>query len=786
MKQVITIILATICALAFHAKEVAKFTFDLNDDKICESMSGGQYKVNGNFTPENVKGAVGNALRFDGYSTYVNAAVGDILTDAMASTFSVWVAVEAYPIIEVDVHSTERVPIVDCLNKASGSGFAFSLGMDGKVDFSTYIGGWIYTLESSDLLPTGEWVNLTVTLDKENRKGKFYMNGNLVAESRCNGTVSVKSNDMVIGHSRPDRFMGPFRLTAFSCMIDDLTIWDEVKSQEEIASWSPENEADFTVPDSRFEDDLLRPRFHAMPQANWTNECHGMTYSDGRYHIFFQKNANGPYMARLHWGHISSENLYDWREEKIAIAPGESYDFKGCWSGCVFSDEVLSQGKPMAIYTAVDYGRAVIAAASPVDDALIKWSKHGIWINGRPGGLSDDFRDPYFFRNGDKAYIIVGSSKDGVGTTTLHKYNPDNNSWSNDGSLFFTGKNAAQYGSFWEMPNVTDMGDGRFLFTVTPLGTSTGVHTLYMTGTVNSEDRFEPNSNFAAPKNVELISRDGYGLLSPTIYKHNGKTIALGIVPDKLSSERNSMLGWAHTYSLPREWNLDENGELIQKPYEGLTGLRSNVNFSKSSFDLNGDLPLDPVSGRQVELLARFTIGSFPVGFKFFKNDIGEAKISYHPLTGELKVDFSELNRWVNDGGVYNGVYKCALPSYLSAGSELKLNLFIDGSIVDIFVNDRWATSIRVFPTDEDADHVEVFSDGGSTFVNEVMAWNLDCSQSGVVIPTLSDDMDSNNNSVDVFNLMGACVKKKVPVKEALKGLNSGIYIIGNKKYIVK
>mgnify|MGYP002622380194 CR=1 FL=1 len=42
-----------------------------------------------------------------------------------------------------------------------------------------------------------------------------------------------------------------------------------------------------------------------------TNEIHGMTYSRDRYHVFFQKNANGPYMSRLHWGHISSESLYE-------------------------------------------------------------------------------------------------------------------------------------------------------------------------------------------------------------------------------------------------------------------------------------------------------------------------------------------------------------------------------------------------------------------------------------------------------------------------------------------
>ncbi|MDE5656940.1 MAG: glycoside hydrolase family 32 protein, partial [Muribaculaceae bacterium] len=220
------------------------------------------------------------------------------------------------------------------------------------------------------------------------------------------------------------------------------------------------------------------------------------------------------------------------------------------WSGCVFTDNEITGGKPNIIYTAVDYARATIAQAVPDDDALLDWTKSSAnpIINGRPDGLGDDFRDPYFFRNADKAYIIVGSSKNGVGTTTLHRYNAGNKSWSNDGDLFFSGNNAGQSGVFWEMPNITPMDNGRWLFTVTPIGTSTGVRTLYWTGSIDANGHFVPASNFASPKQVELVSRDGFGLLSPTIYQHEGKTIALGIVPDKLGGQENWNLGWAHCY----------------------------------------------------------------------------------------------------------------------------------------------------------------------------------------------------------------------------------------------
>ena len=86
-------------------------------------------------------------------------------------------------------------------------------------------------------------------------------------------------------------------------------------------------------------------------------------------------------------------------------------------------------------------------------------------------------------------------------------------------------------------------------------------------------------------------------MLSPTVFQHDGRTIALGIVPDKLPSEDNWNLGWAHCYSLPRQWWLNEQGELQQKPCEELAGLRMGGGFSKDAFELSGTQELASVAG---------------------------------------------------------------------------------------------------------------------------------------------------------------------------------------------
>lgn len=777
-----------VMASAVYGGVVAHFPMEVRSGQIVESVSGNRFAVEGRFTPENVAGAVGQALRFDGYTSHVDARIGAVLPQgSKAMTVSMWVAVPSYPIIEIDVDTKEQTTIASCIDEASKSGFGFYLGFNGAWSFRTYVGGWPVNVDITTPLPTYQWNNLVAVIDGESRQVRVYNNGKLVGQSRCQGEPSMAAAPFLMGQGVASRMSGPFELMSFNGLIDDIKVWDEALDEATIASWKPENDANLDIPSSRFAEEILRPRFHGMPAAGWTNECHGMAYSDGRYHLFFQKNANGPYMARLHWGHISSENLYDWREEKIALAPGASYDIKGCWSGCVFSDAKLTGGRPNIIYTAVDYGRASIAQAMPDGNSLDNWtksSKNPI-ISGRPDGLSDDFRDPYFFRNGDNAYIIVGSSKNGVGTTTLHRYDAVSQSWTNNGDLFFTGNSATQAGSFWEMPNITPMASGKWLFTVTPLNTSLGVRTLYWTGTIDGDGKFQPASGFSIPKGVELISRHGFGLLSPTIFQHNGKTIALGIVPDKLSSEDNWNLGWAHCYSLPREWWLNEQGELQQKPCEELAGLRLGGGYAQEQFDLDDTQLLAPVEGRAVELLGVFEVGTASVGFNIFKNSTGCGSIKYNPSTGELIADFRTLKRLVNDGGVYDGLYRASLPEFLRRGTELKLNVFVDHSIVDIFINDRWATSIRVFPTDADAVGTEVFAEGGTAKVKSLRAWNLSTSAQGGVDGVFADNA-VGAASVDVYAPSGILVRANADPEAPLAGLPQGIYIVGGKKMVVR
>jgi len=784
-KKILLSVGMSVMVSAMNAQTAAHFDMSLGSDgrSITESVSSSAYTVQSQLPAFNVKSPDGVALRFDGYSNFVKASLPVSSFSTSALTIRVVLAAETYPMM--NTAEAENTPtyatICGNLNESAKQGFAFQMSSQGDLRFqfgSAYADGYLFTIDGSEKLKCGQWNVLTVVLDKAGNKGTLYLNGNSIGTCRMSRSdVQHSASDFWIGKDATELKAGPFLINTFCGLMDDIAVYNSAMTADEVAALANNTLAssvtpDFNYPSSRYAESLWRPQFHGMPSGGWTNECHGMTYSDGRYHVFFQKNANGPYMARLHWGHISSENLYYWTEEPIAIAPSESYDIKGCWSGCVFTDAQLTGGKPNIIYTAVDNAKAVMAQASPADETLADWNKQGVIINGRPSELSDDFRDPYFFAANGQKYIIVGTSKNGVGACTLHKY--QNGSWTNDGSIFFHGTNANQHGTFWEMPNMTDMGNGKWLFTCTPLNTGAGVRTLCWVGSVGSDGKFVPDN--AAPQFLELngISKDGYGLLSPTIYQKDGKTLLLGIVPDKLAGSVNAEMGWAHNYSLPREISLASDGSLVQKPYSGLTGMRTETKVERT-LQLNGTESLAPVSGRQVELLGEFTVGGGEMGFRFLKKGDKGASLTYNSDNGMLTLDLTALDRTANDNGVYNGVYAVALPKKVAIGQVLKLHVFLDGSIADIFVNDTWAYSVRLFPTNAEQTEAEVFATSNTT--TKVSAWLLDAQQkqSDAIGSIWNDNRSLKNPSI--YNLQGMQLSR-VPTK--------GMCIINGKKYYAR
>ena len=672
-----------------------------------------------------VDGAVGNAIRTDGYSTYITVKMQEKQLQALNTntmTFSLWCAAQTYPMMQLDYAKNVLGTIAGNIDENKKTGMALRLSSQGDLRFDVFLtNGQRVMVPASKKMPRGVWNHLVGTISDKHIC--LYLNGELAAYTEYTGQIAMGTSSMMVGKPRETQMEQSCHINTFNGILDEIAIDTYTWSPQQVAEAAGElagKEVDLSVPFEYFKDNILRPHFHGMPSANWSNETHGIAYENGKYHVFFQKNGNGPYMSRLHWGHITSTDLCTWKEETIALYPDKPYDIKGCWSGAVINDPDVTKGETWLVYTGVDNARASMRFARPTDKEFLhfdKLSTHA--ITGIPGGYSADFRDPYYFRCNNKAYLIVGSSKNGIGCTILFEWN--GTGWTHKGECF-VGSTKAECGEFFEMPNITPMGD-KWLFTATPLGPNGGVRCIYWVGKVDGNGKFIPDNK--TPKTVEFsgFAKDGYGLLSPSIIQRDGKTIALGIVPDKLGLGDNSKMGWAHSYSLPREWSIDANGELVQKPYSGLTAYRKDTAVLQENFDYEGEMEMPAAAGRGIEVCAEFTISDHITGFELLQNQYGNGvKIYYNPAIQKIVVDMTSVSRISNDGHLFKGKYESYLPKTLQKGEKMKLHIFLDRSILDIFINDRWASSVRIFPTTETATGASFFTEG-KTHVDRLGAY---------------------------------------------------------------
>ena len=778
MKRILFIVSALVSAAT--AADSPSIYFPL-DSHVNETVTSAEGTMNGLRTLPYADGVKNKAARFDGYSNYVSASPSYAGVTPTSMTFSLWIAPETYPMM--NANEAELTPsyamIAGNYDASTHTGIGIDLSSQGgyRVTFGNGSRSGSFAV-SGDVVELGKWNNIVVTMSSADRKIIIYRNGMERHNATLPGAASMGTASFMIGKDRKSSMSGAFNLNTFNGLIDEVRIDNGVKTAETIASEYaavPVPTIGTTDVRSLIEDDMLRPQFHGLPAKGWTNESHGMTYYNGKYHLFFQKNGNGPYMARLHWGHLISTDLMNWEEEPVAIAPGasanglEANDGKGCWSGAIFQDETFNSGKPTIIYTGVSNAKAYIWMAAPKDDNLVEWEKQGVIIEsaGNPctADCSDDFRDPYFFTASGNKYIIVGSSNASkVGTCVLYKYN--NTKWEYQG-LFFSGTTQQAHGRFWEMPNVTPLGNGKYLFTCTPLDATSGVRTLYWTGSIGADGRFTPDQTAAQTIEMGSISKQGFGLLSPTIASIDGKMLMLGIVPDKLATDYNYNMGWAHLYSLPRELRIEASDKLMQKPYSGLMTMRSATTVQKE-LTLIGTESLSPVSGRQIELLGEFTATTGKCGFRFLKSGDNQATLTYDADTKQLTLDLTTMARTKNDAGSYNGTYNATVPETLT-----KLHVFVDGSIADIFVNDRWAFSVRLFPTDATAVEAEVFTT--TAIPAKVNAWTLDASQTTGIedVRWKMEEVKSNT----CYDLQGRCLSD-APQR--------GLYIKNGKKYVAR
>ena len=282
--------------------------------------------------------------------------------------------------------------------------------------------------------------------------------------------------------------------------------------------------------------------------------------------------------------------------------------------------------------------------------------------------------------------------------------------------LLFEGNPAVdESGIFWEMPVFKKMGDKYVLLVNRVPHKGIPARCQYWIGDFKNE-KFIPDN--PVPQNLEVINR----LLSPSVVETpEGDVAAIAIIPDEIGGEATYKQGWAHLYSMPRKWLL-KDGKLCQMPHPVMERLREKrVVHSKQAVTSQTPYVVSE-TGHQLEIRAVFYPGDAKrFGFTLCKNpDNSEYSTLYYDVENqELVVDqtHSSLRSHI-PLRIRKDRYK------LNTSAPVEIRLFIDGSVIEGFINNEDAFTTRIFPLKENSTQVELFSDGNTTEA-EAEVWTL-------------------------------------------------------------
>ncbi|WP_254545381.1 GH32 C-terminal domain-containing protein [Halomarina pelagica] len=455
-------------------------------------------------------------------------------------------------------------------------------------------------------------------------------------------------------------------------------------------------------------EDHNRPRYHVTSPANWLNDPNGLVHWNGRYHVFYQYNPAGPFHGTIHWGHAVSDDLVRWEDEPVALSPDpDGPDRDGCWSGCT----VVHDGTPTFVYTGGRGGIQLPCLATAEDPDLRRWRKDpdNPVIEEAPVELdvlnSDhwhaEFRDHCVWRDGEFWYQLIGSGITDVGGTVLRYRSADLREWTYLGPVLTGTWEGA--GAMWECPELLDLGERELLHV------SNYADVWYFLGELD-DGRFHVDSR------GKLDYGDFYAPQSLT--DETGRELTFGWLPEARSERAQWDAGWSGALSLPRELSLAEDGGLRQRPAPEVTDLRRS-HAALTDLVVDGETPLD-ASGTALELALTVRVEDAEAfSLVVRESDDGTERTPLRYADGELVIDRSSASL---DPETASDDQR--MPVGTPDGT-LSLRVFVDGSVIEAFANDRRCLTSRVYPTRADSDGVSLRAEGGEAVVERLDVWEL-------------------------------------------------------------
>ncbi|MDO5518844.1 MAG: sucrose-6-phosphate hydrolase, partial [Clostridium sp.] len=446
-----------------------------------------------------------------------------------------------------------------------------------------------------------------------------------------------------------------------------------------------------------------RQVFHIQPTTGLLNDPNGFSYYNGEYHLFYQWFPLGPVHGIKHWYHLSSTDLVNWKDCGVGIIPTEYFESHGAFSG----SGLVENNNLYLFYTGntrnEKWERHSYQCLAIMDSEGNITKHNEAIIRELPEGYTDNFRDPKVFKDKGKYYCLIGAerSEGNLGTIVYYE-SEDLFNWRFRGEIksSFIGN-----GFMWECPDYLKFDDkGVLIFSpqgLEPHGDK--YKNIFQSGYMIGNKIDFTNGEFSHGQFNELDR--GFDFYAPqTTEDESGRKILVGWMGLPEIDYPTDKNGWAHCLTIPRELSL--NGEkLIQKPVKELELFRGEK--LEYSYTLNNEeKDIDGFNGKTYELICKFNdFNSKRIGIKLRKG-VDEETVFYYDIENKkLVLDRSK------SGEVFATEYGVERKCEYSA-KYLKLQVFVDTSSIEVFVNDgEEVFTSRIF-TKGTSTGVSVFADG--------------------------------------------------------------------------
>jgi len=627
---------------------------------------------------------------------------GDLLLPGHRSALVVrGLRIEAGELAAVRVHVapqvltslTDRGSAVVAWRSADGS---VTVGWDGAGRPMVEVSDGFHTARLTDPRPLTAGVFATVTVSCQHDTLTLQVDAHEPVRGAGPSRLPIPGDEGIWLGSRPDSPLveGIFAAEAAAGVLREATLWAEPPPAAIPATATADPLA--WLGSVATDDDERAPRFHFRPPGGWMNEPHAPFEADGYHHLFFQANRRGPFWGGIEWGHAVSRDLVHWEHQPPALTPEPgSVAPTGVWSGSAVLDE---SGTPLLFVTAGDAGRhpdQAVALAQPAKGGWTLDARPLVTMPHDPDLVTDQFRDPFVWREAGQWFMLVGAGVTGLGGTTLLYRSQDGRDWQPAGRLHAADRGRHPgVGEMWELPVLlpvrTPDGRQRHVLLVCPWWARVPdgqiVEVLHWVGT------WSPDSCSFVPDHEEPRRFDyGRHFTGPSGYgTSDGRTVLWSIAQDGRSATERLRTGWAHHAGLPLQLGLDDSGRLTVAPVSELATLRQAL-VGESTPDDGWTVTL--ASGlAQVEVTVETAL-----------TGTGELTLEVAGDAGTEALVRVSAERLVLERPLAPA-YDVWHPATCDVGpppgsGERTVRLFLDGALLELYVDDRTSLTTRLPPT---------------------------------------------------------------------------------------